>query len=203
VIARRPARALVLSSAVLSALAAWLAAPVLAAAPGTNVLVSRPPAFGPLSPPLTNDSTVSQVGQGGSRIVSDADSHRYIVFESEADGLATADDDRVVNVYVRDRALGVTSLVSRADGPGGAGANSDSSEPSISADGRWVAFQSAATNLAPGVSGAADHVYVRDLLNGSTRLVDREDAADAPSSPTTTPSTRRSRWWEASPSWPS
>ncbi len=176
--ARRPARALVLSSAVLSALGAGIAGPVFAAAPGTNLLVSRPPAFGPLSPPLTNNSTVSQVGQGGARIVSDADSHRYVVLESEADGLSTADDDQVVNVYVRDRTLGVTSLVSRADGPGGAGANNDSTSPSISADGRWVAFQSAATNLAPGVSGAAEHVYVRDLLDGSTRLVDREDGAD-------------------------
>lgn len=174
----RLARALLASSAVLSALAAWTAAPALAAAPGTNVLVSRPPAFGPLSPPLTNDNTVSQNGRGGSRLVSDADSHRYVVFESKADGLSDADDDQVVNVYVRDRALGVTTLVSRADGPGGAGANSDSSEPSISADGRWVAFESAATNLAPGVSGAAEHVYVRDLLNGTTRLVDRQDGAD-------------------------
>ena len=176
--ALRPARALVLSSAVLSALSAWIAGPVFAAAPGTNVLVSRPAAFGPLSPPLTNNSTVSEVGQGGSRIVSDADGHRYVVFESHADGLSTADDDQVANVYVRDRTLGITSLVSRADGPGGAGANSDSTSPSISADGRWVAFQSAATNLAPGVSGAAEHIYVRDLLNGSTRLIDRFDGVD-------------------------
>ena len=111
------------------------------------------------------------------------------MFVSEADGLSSADDDRFVNVYVRDRTLGLTTLVSRADGPAGAGANSDSSEPSISADGRWVAFQSPATNLAAGVSGAADHVYVRDLLNGTTRWSIARTAPTA-RSPTTARSTQ-------------
>ena len=68
--------------------------------------------------------------------------------------------------------------MSRADGPAGAGANGNSSEPSISANGRWVAFQSAATNLAPGVTEGVEHVYVRDLLSGTTRLVDRADGPD-------------------------
>ena len=65
--------------------------------------------------------------------------------------------------------------MSRADGPAGAGANGSSAEPSISADGRWVAFQSDATNLVLGVTEGVAHVYVRDLLSGTTRLVDRAD----------------------------
>ena len=94
---------------------------------------------------------------------------------SQADGLSADDDDRFTNVYVRDRTLNITTLVSRADGPAGAGGNGSSAEPSISADGRWVAFQSAATNLVLGVTEGVEHVYVRDLLSGTTRLVDRAD----------------------------
>jgi Tol biopolymer transport system component len=161
-----------------AALAAWLAPPALAAAPGTNVLVSRPPAFGPLSAPTTNHSFVAEGDDSAGRVVSDEDGHRYVAFMSGADGLSDADDDRVSNVFVRDRLLGVTILVSRADGPAGAGANANSGEPAISADGRWVAFHSRATNLAAGTSGLAEHVYVRDLVLGTTRLVDRADGLD-------------------------
>ena len=106
------------------------------------------------------------------------DGHRYVAFVSDADGLSDADDDRVSNVFVRDRQLNLTILVSRADGPGGAGANGSSAEPSITADGRWVAFHSRATNLAAGASGSVEHVYVRDLVDGTTQLVDRADGSD-------------------------
>ena len=169
---RRRARVLLLTSAALASCTSSVAS---AAPPGTNVLVSRPSAFGPLATPTTNDSAVSLGEEGGSRVVSDEDGHRYVVFVSQADGLSADDDDRFTNVYVRDRTLNITTLVSRADGPAGAGGNGSSAEPSISADGRWVAFQSAATNLVLGVTEGVEHVYVRDLLSGTTRLVDRAD----------------------------
>ncbi len=171
----RPARALALASA---ALAVWLPAPALAASPGANVLVSRPSAFGPLATPTTNHSAVVLSDEGSARTVADEDNHRYVAFVSDADGLSDADDDRVSNVFVRDRALDVTILVSRADGPAGAGADGNSSEPSISANGRYVAFESGSTNLAPGATGLSEHVYVRDLLSGTTRLVDRAAGPD-------------------------
>ena len=171
---RRRARVLLITSAALAVCSSSLAS---AAAPGTNVLVSRPSAFGPLATPTTNDSTVSG-GEGAARVVSDDNSHRYVAFSSDADGLSDADDDRFTNVFVRDRALGVTTLVSRAGGPAGAGADGDSSEPSISANGRFVAFQSSATNIAAGATGDAVHVYVRDLLSGTTELVDRADGPE-------------------------
>ena len=166
------------SAVAAASLAACIPAPALAAAPGTNVLVSRPSAFGPLSVPTTNDSTVTVGDEDSARVVSDDLSHRYVAFMSDADGLSDADDDSVTNVFVRDRQLNLTILVSRADGPAGAGADGSSSEPSISANGRFVAFQSLATNLAPGATGAASHVYVRDLIGGATRLVDRADNVD-------------------------
>jgi hypothetical protein len=166
-------------AALAAALVAGIAAaPAHAAAPGTNVLVSRPSAFGPLASPTTNDSFVDVTGTGSQRVVADVNDHRYVAFVSEADGLSDADDNRVENVFVRDNRTAHTILVSRADGPTGAGANANASQPSISADGRFVAFQSFASNLAAGASGNASHVYVRDLLAGTTRLVDRGDNAD-------------------------
>ena len=125
----RPGRVLAISSVTLAALGA---APALAAAPGATILVSRPAAFGPLASPATNDSFTTLGDDGGSHLVADDDTHRFIAFVSDADGLSDADDDRVHNVYVRDRLLATTILVSRADGPAGAGANGASDDPSIS-----------------------------------------------------------------------
>jgi hypothetical protein len=64
----------------------------------------------------------------------------------------------------------VTTLVSRALG-GGSG--NDFSEPGgISADGRYVAFFSLATNLVPGGGAPGTHAFVRDMQQGTTELVD-------------------------------
>ena len=52
------------------------------------------------------------------------------------------------DVFVRDRQMGTTRRMSR--GPGGVQGNLDSVDPAISADGRFVAFESFATNLVPG-----------------------------------------------------
>src|SRR5262245_32743719 len=75
-------------------------------------------------------------------------------------------------------APGDTTLVSRASGIGGAKGNHWSLRPSISADGRFAAFQSAATNLARGAHGF--QVYVRDLQAHTTRLVSRAGSPDGP-----------------------
>ena len=145
-------------------------APAARAGAGRNrhARVSRPSGFGPLATPFTNDSDTTA---GGDHLVADVDGQRYVAFVSRADGLSAADVDTVANVYVRDRVLGVTTLVSRAGGP--AGANGTSSEPWISSDGRWVAFESLATNLASGTGDGNSHIYLRDLAGG-------DDAARRP-----------------------
>src|SRR5258708_3892622 len=66
-------------------------------------------------------------------------------------------------------ATSITELVSV--GPGGAQANGTSSQPSISADGRFVAFVSDAINLVPGDTNNLDDVFVRDRQTGKTRRV--------------------------------
>ena len=80
-------------------------------------------------------------------------------------------------VYLRDLAAATTTLVSRADGAGGALPDSDATDGHISADGRHVTFLSTATNLGV-VGGAIAHVYLRDVAAGTTLLVDRATGAD-------------------------
>jgi Tol biopolymer transport system component len=163
-------------------LAVMLAAPAttVAIAPGTNVLISRPLGLAPLTTPTTNDSSVTGGGTGpgsseAARVVSSAENNRYVAFVSAADGLSGADDDAVTNVYLRDTLTNTVQLISRADGPAGAGADGDSYDPAISATGRYVAFTSEASNLAAGTGSGVSHVYVRDTLGGTTALVDRAD----------------------------
>ena len=80
------------------------------------------------------------------------------------------------NVYVRDRQTNTTILVSRADGPAGAGANAGSIQPAISPDGRYVAFSSTATTWCPAPTTAdVRHIYLRDIADGVTTIVDRAD----------------------------
>jgi Tol biopolymer transport system component len=70
---------------------------------------------------------------------------RYIAFVSEASNLTRGDRNRSADVFVRDMQDGTITLVSRA-ARGGTG-NGSSTSPAISADGRFVAFQSEASDL--------------------------------------------------------
>jgi Tol biopolymer transport system component len=75
------------------------------------------------------------------------------------------------SIWLHDREGGSTVLVSRRDGRGGARAGGASFEPSVSADGRRVAFTSTAGDLARGKPAGIAGVFVRDLAAGTTRLV--------------------------------
>jgi Tol biopolymer transport system component len=96
-----------------------------------------------------------------------ADGGRVAFGTGAATNLVPADASAASGVVVRDLAAGTTTLVSQ--GPGGAQADAVAEQPAISADGRSVAFESPATNLAPG-QGPGTNVYVRDLAAGATRL---------------------------------
>ena len=101
---------------------------------------------------------------------------RFVAFQSSADNLSTADDDAVRDVFVRDTQQNTTTLVSRATGAGGAGADGASSEAAISADGRYVAFQSDADNLSGADDNRFTNLFVRDLQANTTTLVSRQSA---------------------------
>ncbi|HEY5815251.1 MAG TPA: hypothetical protein VIS95_02815 [Solirubrobacterales bacterium] len=108
---------------------------------------------------------------------------RYVVFSSEAKNLSGADKGSVEDVFRRDLKTNRTELVSRAKGLRGAGGNGDSSNASISANGRYVAFESYASNLGPAENSAIPDVFVRDMRSGRVFLVSRGAAgpANAPS----------------------
>ena len=84
----------------------------------------------------------------GSQYPSISADGRYVAFESPAPNLVTDDTNAVSDVFVYDCVTGTTTRVS-VDSLGVQG-NSDSYDPSISGDGRYVAFNSSASNLVAG-----------------------------------------------------
>ncbi len=93
-----------------------------------------------------------------------------IVFESDASNLVPGDTNGTTDVFVHNQTTKVTTLVSVA--ANGGPANGPSTHPVISADGKWIAFESTATNIVSGVSG--HQVYVRPWqAGGPTQLVSR------------------------------
>jgi Tol biopolymer transport system component len=117
------------------------------------------------------------VADGNSESPSTSADGRYVAFVSAADNLDPDSDDTVFDVFVRDLQANTTTLVSRAGGATGAGGDDDSASPSISADGRYVAFQSDATNLDGASNDAVSDIFVRDLQAKTTTLVSRASGA--------------------------
>jgi Tol biopolymer transport system component len=94
---------------------------------------------------------------------------RFVAFQSTARNLVTGAIGDGANIYVRDRQAKKTILVSR--GLGGSPINLGSSDPAISADGRFVAFDSNSSNLVPGDTNDIDDVFVYDMQSGKTTRV--------------------------------
>ena len=102
---------------------------------------------------------------------------RTVVFESGADTLVKGDTNGLLDIFVHTLADGRTTRVSvGSDGQQATGGGTDnqqgSSEPSISADGRYVAYQGyALKGLVKQDTGVTNQVYVYDRRTGQTRLV--------------------------------
>jgi len=95
----------------------------------------------------------------------------HLVFLSHANNLVTNDDTKPwLDLFVRDLASSNTVLVSVATNQFG-GANADVLAFSISSNGQFVAFATRADNLVPGDTNGAVDVFLRDVVNGTTRLV--------------------------------
>ncbi len=94
---------------------------------------------------------------------------RYVTFSSTASNLAGGDANGSQDVFLRDMQSGITTLVS-VDA-GGAVGNGSSGFPSISADGRYVVFESTASNLVGGDANNASDIFLRDTLAGTTTLI--------------------------------
>ncbi|HJX29575.1 MAG TPA: hypothetical protein VJ885_16860, partial [Thermoanaerobaculia bacterium] len=102
---------------------------------------------------------------------------RYAAFVSTAPNLVPGQTGPTGfrNVFLRDRVTDTVILVSRSSAGGSAAANASSDHPVISADGRYVAFHSDATDLVPGQVDANDgsDVFLFDRVTGTMTLVSR------------------------------
>jgi Tol biopolymer transport system component len=106
-------------------------------------------------------------GQSGPPAIS-ADG-RYVAFDSLATNLVAGDTNAVSDVFVHDRQTGTTTRVSVITG--GAQANGGSLSPHLSSDGRYVVFESRATDLVAGDTNGRGDVFVHDRQTGTTTLV--------------------------------
>jgi Tol biopolymer transport system component len=131
------------------------------------------------------DGAGNQVNGDSERPSISADG-RLVAFASEADNLVAGDTNGLEDVFVRDRATGAITRVS-VDGAGNQ-ANSGSHYPSISADGRFVAFHSAADNLVAGDTNGLEDVFVRDRTTGATTQVSVAGAGNQGNSDSFVPS---------------
>lgn len=94
---------------------------------------------------------------------------RFVAFGSDASNLVAGDTNDHIDIFVRDRQT--SSTVRASVRTGGAQGNDGSLPATISADGRFVAFISEASNLVAGDTNLSADVFVRDLKNGVTERV--------------------------------
>jgi Tol biopolymer transport system component len=124
----------------------------------------------------TGATEIASISSGGaqgnqeSRTGSISADGRFVVFSSSATNLVAGGTNGLPQIFVRDRQTGTTALLTTA--LGGAQPNGASDYPIVSPGGRFVVFQSAATNLVVGDANAQADVFLRDRANGTTELVD-------------------------------
>jgi Tol biopolymer transport system component len=124
----------------------------------TDLVSARHPALPSAAANGPSAGSVSVSGDG-----------RYVAFGSDADNVVLGDTNGFRDIFVRDRFTG--SIVQVSIGTNGSAADGISSEPSISANGQYVAFSSTADNLVAGDTNKAQDIFVRDLQLGTNILV--------------------------------
>jgi Tol biopolymer transport system component len=124
------------------------------------------------TPTTTRESLSTEANIGTFNRAAISKDGRFIAFESGATNLVPGDDNGVDDIFVRDVLNNTTEIVSVPNG--GGESNGNSSQPSISDDGRYVAFTSDATNLVPGDTNNASDVFVRDRVAGTTIRVSND-----------------------------
>lgn len=94
---------------------------------------------------------------------------RFLVYQTSLDTLVPDDDNLRLDVILKDNVQHTLRLVSvTADHRVG---NGDSVEPTVSDDGRFVAFRSISTNFVPGDTNRMADIYLKDMITGALVLV--------------------------------
>ena len=135
-------------------------------------------------PNLADQPTLGTEANANSSSATISADGRFVAFLSRASNLVLGDTNGVEDVFVYDRQTGATSRVSvpnLADQPTlGSQANGWSNYPQISADGRYVAFETQAANLVTGDTNGLWDIFVHDRQTGSTTRVSVPNLADQP-----------------------
>jgi len=92
---------------------------------------------------------------------------RFVAFSSASDNLVSGDKNGFIDLFVRDLKTGKTTLVSKSTN-GRQGNAETASSKGISADGRFVAYRSFASNLVPGDTNGAADAFLTDRQTGRT-----------------------------------
>jgi len=116
-----------------------------------------------------SEFTGNYEAEGDSQRPSISADGRYVAFDSDDWDLVWGDTNDSFDVFVNDRTTTVTTRVSVDDS--GTQGRGDSFRPSISADGRYVAFYTEASNFVPGDTNGATDVIVYDRRSGAAKRV--------------------------------
>lgn len=108
-------------------------------------------------------------GDGASSAAAISGDGNVVAFASDAANFVSGDSNNVTDIFVREPLTGATSRVSVSDL--GEQANDSSNNPSVNNDGRFIAFESLASNLVSGDSNNAVDIFIHDRVNGTTERV--------------------------------
>jgi Tol biopolymer transport system component len=117
---------------------------------------------------LSLDSS-GATGNGFSTAAAISEDGQFVTFVSTSSNLVPADSNGLPDIFLFDRSTGNLELVSQDSN--GVQGNSTSTLPSISADGRYVAFGSLSTNLIGNDTNGLPDIFLRDRLNGTTERI--------------------------------
>jgi hypothetical protein len=133
-------------------------------------------------------SSQGELGNANSAHLSLSTDGRFVAFASHASNLVPDDTNNLADIFVHDRLTGKTTRVSKSTT--GEQADAASENPVISAQGRFVAFQSAAASLVPGGQepSTINQIYVHDRLTGLTERVSVNDRGQSGDSHSRNPS---------------
>jgi Tol biopolymer transport system component len=124
---------------------------------------------------LVSVDNSSTQGNADSALATISGDGRFVAFVSLADNLVAGDTNGTPDIFVHDRQTGTTSRVS-VDSSGNESNGTNPNSPDISADGRFVAFQSDATDLVAGDTNGVVDVFVHDRQTGTTTRISVDSA---------------------------
>jgi flagellin-like hook-associated protein FlgL len=126
---------------------------------------------------VSTDSVGNEAMVGQSRAAAISADGRYVAFSSEAVNLVAGDTNGVEDAFIKDTVTGVTTRIS-TDSAGNQATSSGSIATAISADGRYVAFDSGASNLVAGDTNGQRDSFIKDTVTGVTTRVSTDSAGN-------------------------